>query len=333
MLAFQISQYNAKDISVQYVDIPRPTLRPHEILIEVKAAGVNPLDNLITRGEVKLVTPYTLPLTMGNECSGVVVEVGDSVKNFIVGQKVFTRLPTKQIGAFAEYVAVPEDAVAMMPQNLNFVEAAAIPLTALTAFQALELMQPQSGQSIFISGGSGGLGAMAIPLAKARGLVVYTNGNAQSKERVTALGADKYLDYRTEDYLEHLPKVDFVLDSLGGKELERQMNLLKHRGKIVSLRGLPNRSFAQRFGLPLWKQWLFGLASWKTTKQASKVGATYDFLFVESNGKQLAEIATLIEKLDIHPSVEYIFPFAQTNKALHQVAQRGSSGKVIINFD
>ena len=332
MQAFQISQYNAKDISVQYVAIPRPTLRPHEILIEVKAAGVNPLDNLITRGEVKLVTPYTLPLTIGNECSGVVVEVGDSVKNFIVGQKVFTRLPTKQIGAFAEYVAVPEDAVAMMPQNLNFVEAA-IPLTALTAFQALELMQPQSGQSIFISGGSGGLGAMAIPLAKARGLVVYTNGNAQSKERVIALGADKYLDYRTENYLEHLPKVDFVLDSLGGKELERQMNLLKHGGKIVSLRGLPNRSFAQRFGLPLWKQWLFGLAAWKTTKQASKVGATYDFLFVESNGKQLAEIATLVEKLDIHPSVEHIFPFAQTNEALHQVAQRGSSGKVIIHFD
>lgn len=178
MQAFQISQYNAKDISVQSVDIPRPTLHPHEILIEVKAAGVNPLDNLITRGEVQLVTPYTLPLTMGNECSGVVVEVGDSVKNFIVGQKVFTRLPTKQIGAFAEYVAVSEDAVAMMPQNLNFVEAAAISLTALTAFQALELMQPQSGQSIFISGGSGGLGAMAIPLAKARGLVVYTNGNA-----------------------------------------------------------------------------------------------------------------------------------------------------------
>ena len=316
MQAFQISQYNAKDISVQSVDIPRPTLRPHEILVEVKAAGVNPLDNLITRGEVKLVTPYTLPLTMGNECSGVVVEVGDFVKNFIVGQKVFTRLPTKQIGAFAEYVAVPEDAVAMMPQNLNFVEAAAIPLTALTAFQALELMQPQSG-----------LGAMAIPLAKARGLVVYTNGNAQSKERVMALGAEKYLDYRTEDYLEHLPKVDFVLDSLGGKELERQMNLLKHGGKIVSLRGLPKRSFAQRFGLPMWKQWLFGLAAWKTTKQASKVGATYDFLFVESNGKQLAEIATF------HPSVEHIFTFAQTNEALHQVAQRGSSGKVIIHFD
>lgn len=163
--------------------------------------------------------------------------------------------------------------------------------------------------------------------------MIYINGNAQSKERVTALGADKYLDYRTEDDLEHLPKVDFVLDSLGGKELERQMNLLKHEGKMVSLRGLPNRSFAQRFGLPLWKQWLFGLAAWKTTEQASKVGATYDFLFVESNGKQLAKIATLVEKLDIHPSVEHIFPFAQTNEALHQVAQRGSSGKVIIHFD
>lgn len=258
MQAFQISQYNAKDISVQSVDIPRPTLRPHEILIEVKAGGVNPLDNLITRGEVKLVTPYTLPLTMGNECSGVVVEVGDSVKNFIVGQKVFTRLPTKQIGAFAEYVAVPEDAVALMPNNLSFEEAAAIPLTALTAFQALELMQPQSGQSIFISGGSGGLGAMAIPLAKARGLVVYTNGNAQSKERVMALGADKYLDYRTENYLEHLPKVDFVLDSLGGKELERQMQLLKHGGKN-SVTPRTSQSF---FRTTLWTSFVETMALW-----------------------------------------------------------------------
>ncbi len=332
MKAFQIFKHDKNNIKTEYTEVECPNIKPDEVLIEVKAAGVNPLDNMITRGEVKLVTPYHFPLTMGNECSGIIVQIGRNVCNFAVGDKVFVRLPTRQIGAFAEYVAAPASSVAQMPRGLDFVEAAAIPLTALTAYQALELMQPKPGESIFISGGSGGLGAMAIPLAKARGLVVYTNGNKESCERVLALGADRYLDYRQEDYLEVLPSVNYVLDSLGGKELSRQMQLLKQGGKIVSLRGLPNGRFAKRFGLPLWKQCLFSLAAFHLNREARKKKVSYEFLFVESNGEQLAEVARLIEKHGIRPSIDKIFAFEQTNEALAQLARGRSTGKVVLHL-
>lgn len=323
MKAFQIARYSKTDLSVQLTELERPRLVPHEVLIQVKAAGVNPLDNMVTRGEVKLIVPYQLPLTMGHECSGVIAEVGAGVTDF-------ARLPNKRPGAFAEYVAVEASAVAPMPKTLDFVEAASIPLTALTAYQALELLGAKAGESIFISGGSGGLGAMAIPLAKARGLIVYTNGNAASRERVLGLGADRYLDYKSEDYLKELPQVDYVLDSLGGKELSREMKLLKAEGKIVSLKGLPNGRFARRFGLPLWKQWLFSLAARGLEREAKAQGATYEFLFVESSGKQLRDITQLIEQQGIRPSVDKVYPFAEASAALAKVAAGGAAGKVVL---
>lgn len=329
MKAFQLQQYDKKNLALNCVDLPRPQVAPTEVLIEVKAAGVNPLDNMITRGDVKMITPYALPQTMGNECAGVIVEVGSEVSDFAVGDAVFARLPISRPGAFAEYVAVPADAVARMPEGLSFEEAASI---SLTAYQALDLLEAKPGSSIFISGGSGGLGAMAIPLAKARGLKVYTNGNSASRERVMALGADRYLDYREEDYLEVLEPVDYVLDSLGGKELERQMQLLRRGGKIVSLRGMPNGRFAQRFGLPTWKRWLLALAAFGVERKARQLGVSYEFLFVQSNGRQLAEVSRLIGEKGIQPSVGQVFPFAETNDALRKVASGGASGKVVLTF-
>ena len=329
MKAFQLQQYDKKNLALNCVDLPRPQVAPNEVLIEVKAAGVNPLDNMIIRGDVKMITPYALPQTMGNECAGVIAEVGSEVSDFAVDDAVFSRLPISRPGAFAEYVAVPADAVARMPEGLSFEEAASIPLTA---YQALDLLEAKPGSSIFISGGSGGLGAMAIPLAKARGLKVYTNGNSASRERVMALGADRYLDYREEDYLEVLEPVDYVLDSLGGKELERQMQLLRRGGKIVSLRGMPNARFAKRFGLPTWKRWLFALAAFGVERKARQLGVSYEFLFVQSNGRQLAEVARLIGEKGIQPSVGQVFPFAETNDALRKVASGGASGKVVLSF-
>lgn len=333
MQAFQLLEHHRTNPKLQKVDLATPHIKPHEILVQVKAAGVNPLDNLIARGDLKLLTPYKLPVVMGNECAGIVTQVGENVNQFHVGDRVFARLPIDQIGAFAHYVAIPATAAALMPNGLSFVEAAGIPLAALTALQALELMQVQEGQSIFISGGSGGLGSMAIPLAKARGLTVYTNGNKQSRDRVLALGADRYLDYRTEDYLSTLPKVNHVLDSLGGNELYRQMKLLQEGGHLVSLRGLPNGRFAQRFGLPLWKQWLLALAGLQTDTKARAQKATYDFLFVESNGAQLTQVAQWIETQRIRPSIDHVFPFEKTIEALNKVAQGGSAGKVVVELE
>ena len=333
MKAIQIFKYNKQDISVTLVEIAKPVIQADEVLVRIKVAGVNPLDNKITRGGVKMLVPHQLPLTMGHEFAGIVEEIGSQVQGLSVGDKVYGLMPTIKAGAFAEWAAVPASILAPMPEGLSYTEATSIPLTALTAYQALDLMQVQAGKTIFISGGSGGFGAMAIPLAKVRGLVVYTSGNAASRERVLALGADRYFDYRTEDYLQELKQVDYVIDSVGGAELSKQMKLLASGGRIVSLNGMPNGRFARSFGLPKWKQWLLALAGWGLDRQAKRVGATYDFLFVQANGSQLKRITELIEKLGIRPTISKVFTLEETNEALQSIDRSSSLGKTVLTLE
>ena len=333
MKAIQIFKYNKQDISATLVEIAKPAIQTDEVLVRIKAAGVNPLDNKITRGGVKMLVPHQLPLTMGHEFAGIVEEIGTQVQGLSVGDKVYGLIPTLKAGAFAEWAAVSASILAPMPEGLSYTEATSIPLTALTAYQALELMQVQAGKTIFISGGSGGFGAMAIPLAKARGLVVYTSGNAASRERVLALGADRYFDYRTEDYLQELEQVDYVIDSVGGAELSKQMKLLSSGGRIVSLNGMPNGRFARSFGLPKWKQWLLALVGSGLDRQAKRVGATYDFLFVQANGSQLKRITELIEKLGIRPTISKVFTLEEANEALQSIDRSSSLGKTVLTLE
>ena len=332
MKAAQIREYNKNNIEVEIVKISKPKIKSNQVLVKVKTAGVNPLDNMITRGEVKLVVPYKLPLTMGNEIVGEIIESGKDVKRFKLGDRIFSRLPLDSIGGFAEYVAVDENAIAKVPDYLSDEEAASVPLTALTAMQAFELLEVKSGKTIFISGGLGGFGAMAIPLAKTLGLKVITNGSGESKERILNLGADVYIDYRTENYLEIVKDVDYVIDTLGGRELDKQFSILKNGGSLVSLRGLPNKDFAKKMNFPLWKQILFGLAGSKYDKLAKKNNQKYNFIFVRSNGKQLEQIAKIFEEKQIKPSVDTVFAFEDINKALDKVANGRSNGKTVIKF-
>lgn len=333
MKAIQIFKYNKQDISATLVEIAKPEIQADEVLVRIKAAGVNPLDNKITRGGVKMLVSHELPLTMGHEFAGIVEEVGSQVQGLSVGDKVYGLMPTIKAGAFAEWAAVPASILAPMPEGLSYTEATSIPLTALTAYQALELMQVQAGKTIFISGGSGGFGAMAIPLAKARGLIVYTSGNAASRERVLALGADRYFDYRTEDYLQELKQVDYVIDSVGGAELSKQIKLLSSGGRIVSLNGMPNGRLARSFGLPKWKQWLLSLVGLSLDRQAKRVGATYDFLFVQANGSQLKRITELIEKLGIRPTISKVFSLEEANEALQSIDKSSSLGKTVLTLE
>ena len=333
MKAIQIFKYNKQDISATLVEIAKPEIQADEVLVRIKAAGVNPLDNKITRGGVKMLVPHQLPLTIGHEFAGIVEEVGSQVQGLSVGDKVYGLMPTIKAGAFAEWAAVPASILAPMPEGLSYTEATSIPLTALTAYQALDLIQVQAGKTIFISGGSGGFGAMAIPLAKARGLIVYTSGNAASRERVLALGADRYFDYRTEDYLQELKQVDYVIDSVGGAELSKQIKLLSSGGRVVSLNGMPNGRFARSFGLPKWKQWLLSLVGLSLDRQAKRVGATYDFLFVQANGSQLKRITELIEKLGIRPTISKVFTLEEANDALQSIDKSSSLGKTVLTLE
>ena len=333
MRAAQVEQYNKNNISLNLIDIDKPYMGEKDVLIRVLAAGVNPLDNMISRGEVKMIVPYKLPLIAGNEFVGIVTEIGTKVGKFQIGDRVFARLPLDRIGAFAEYVSVDEAALAKVPEYLSDVEAAAVPLTALTIMQALELMKAESGKTIFISGGTGGVGAMAIPISKAKGLNVITNGSAENKDRVLELGASRFIDYKTEDYTKSLSDIDYALDTLGKDETEKQMSILKKGGKLVSLRAMPNGAFAKRMNLAKWKQFLLAVAGRKFDKLAEKYDVSYDFIFVESNGKQLQEVADIFEKLKIKPSIDTVYPFEDVNTALDKVANGRSKGKTVITME
>lgn len=334
MKAAVLPHYNKNGAKLEFLEVPLPTPKEDEVLVKIMAAAVNPLDNMIVKGEVKLIVPYQVPLIMGNEFAGVVEKTGSAVSRFKPGDRVYGRMPLAKIGAFAEYAAICEDALAKIPAYLSYQEAATVPLTALTAMQAFELMQVKSGESVFISGGTGSLGAMAIPVAKNLGLHVFTNGSGANKERVLRLGAEKFIDYRQENYVDVLSNVDYVLDTLGDRELQNEFKILKSGGKLVSLRGLPNGKFAQRIGLPWYKRILFQIAGSKYDKMAKKNHQTYDFLFVHEDGKQLEQVGMLFDK--DHPletSIDTVFTLDQINDALAKVAQGRSKGKTIISLE
>ena len=250
MKAVQIDRY-AKTVQTVLRDIPVPELSDSEVLIRVKAAAVNPVDLLILTGSVRLIQGYPMPLTLGNECAGIVEQAGRKVRNFQKGDKVYARLPLEKIGAFAEYVAVDERELAKMPAGYDFATAAAIPLTGLTAWQALtEELEAKPGQTILIPGGSGSFGQMAVPLARVLGLRVVVTGNARAKDQFVAMGVERDLDYKQENYWEQLSGLDGVIDTLGPAEFDHELAVLRKGGRLVSLRTGPNKVFAQRHQFP-----------------------------------------------------------------------------------
>ena len=331
MKAAVLTHYDKKGAELEIREISTPIPEEDEVLVKIMTAAVNPLDNMIIRGEVKLIVPYAMPLVMGNEFAGIVEKTGKNAARFKPGDRVYGRMPLKKIGAFAEYAAVKETALAVIPEYLSFEEAATVPLTALTAMQAFEVMDVHAGESVFISGGTGSLGAMAIPVAKSLGLHVYTNGSGENEERVRKLGAEKFIDYRKENYADVLSGVDHVLDTLGDRELPNEFKVLKEGGSLVSLRGLPNGRFARRSGMPLFKQLLFQLVGSKYDRMAAAKRQTYDFLFMHEDGSQLDRIGRLFDKE--HPletSIDTVFTLEEINEALAKVKQGKSKGKTII---
>lgn len=334
MKAVQIEKYT-KDLQTMVKEIPVPTITNDQVLVKVKVAAVNPLELLNITGAVKLMQDYPMPLTLGNELTGVVEKVGDKVKDYQIGEKIYSRLPIESIGAFAEYVAIDAKAIAHLPENLDFSTGAAAALTGLTAYQALhEELQAKAGQTVFIPGGSGSFGQMAIPLAKNLGLTVIVSGSAEAKERTLAAGADKYLDYKTENYWELLEPVDFVIDTLGEKEFDRELSIIKPGGKLVSLIAGPNKQFAIDKGMPKAKQLLFGLAGKKFDKKAREKNVEYRFIFVRSDGEQLKEISRIIEKNNIVPAIDpTVFRLEDADQALQLVAKGHPKGKVLLRVD
>ena len=333
MKAAQLDRY-ARKARLVVREIPVPEPAADEVLIKVRTAAVNPLELLIASGSIRLIQSYRLPQTLGNECSGVVERIGSQVRAFRPGDAVYTRLPLERIGAFAEYVAVAETAVAKMPAGYAFDVAAAIPLTGLTAWQGLvEVLDARPAQRLLIPGGSGSFGQMAVPIARDLGLRVLVTGNERSREEFLAMGVERYMDYRKENYWEEISGVDLVIDTLGAGEFEHELSVLKPGGRLLSLRAVPNGEFARRSGFRWYKRVLFSLAGMKYDRAARRQGKEYRFMFVHADGGALRRITEIVERNHITPAVDpHHFTLDQINDALQLVARGSLQGKVIIRM-
>jgi NADPH:quinone reductase-like Zn-dependent oxidoreductase len=332
MKAFSIKKYSKKD-KLQLVEIATPYVKDNEVLVEVHATSVNLLDSKIKEGEFKLILPYKLPLILGHDVAGMVVKVGSKVKNFKVGDAVYARPSDFNIGTFAQFISINEKDVALKPNNITMEEAASIPLVGLTAWQALvENGNLQKGQKVFIQAGSGGVGTIAIQLAKHLGATVATTASQKSFDMLKNLGADILIDYKTQDFQDTLKDYDLVLNSQDTKTLEKSLNIVKAGGKVVSISGPPTPTFATEFGLPWYVKIVTGLLSGGIRKKANKLQVDYSFLFMKSNGKQLTELTKLVESGKIKPIIDKIFPFEQTNEALEYVESGRAKGKVVVKI-
>lgn len=332
MKAYTINRYSKTD-NLQLVEIAAPLVKENEVLIEVHSTGINQLDAKIKAGEFKLMMPYKFPLILGHDLAGIVTKVGSKVKRFKVGDAVFARPADYNIGTFAEYIAVNENDIALKPSNISMEEAASIPLVALTVWQAIvEKAKLKKGQKVFIQAGSGGVGTIAIQLAKHLGATVATTTSTDNIDWVKELGADIVINYKTQDFESILKDYDLVLNSQDAKTLEKSMNILKPKGKVISISGPPDVTFAKEIGLSWFLKIVFSLLSNKVRKQAKKRNIDYSFLFMKADGKQLSEIGKLIEADVIRPVVEKVFSFDEMNEALTYVASGRAKGKVVVKI-
>lgn len=332
MKAFLIDRYGKKETG-RIAEAPEPELRDDDVLIQIHAAGVNLLDSKIRNGEFKLVLPYRMPLVLGHDVAGKVVRVGPHVQQFKVGDEVYARPDDFRIGTFAEYIAVKDGSVAHKPDSLTMEEAASIPLVALTAWQALvETARLKKGQKVFIQAGSGGVGTIAIQLAKHLGAFVATTTSAANVGLVKSLGADVVIDYKRQDFEDLLHDYDVVLNSQDGKTLNKSLRVLKRGGKLISISGPPTPDFAteQRLAWPV-KQ-VLRLLSHGIRKKARRRGVVYSFLFMKAAGNQLREITRLIDAGRIRPVVDRVFPFESTNEAMAYVETGRAKGKVVVKI-
>lgn len=332
MKALTFKRYG-KTPEIGITEVPRPTLRPDEMLVKVHAAGLNPIDNMITTGMFKPVLKFQLPAVMGSDLAGVIVEVGGSVTRFKPGDDIFASIFDQGTGSLAEFAVVPQDLAARKPANLDFVQAASVPMVGLTSWQALkERANVQTGQRVFIPAGSGGIGTFAIQLAKHLGAYVGTTTSTANVALVKSLGADDVIDYKKQEFEQVLQGYNVVLGTIRGNALEKSIGILKPGGKIISLIGPLDAAFAQARKLSFVLELIFGLMSRKIIRMAAKKDVDYSFLFVRPDGEQLNEIGALLDAGHIHPVVDKVFPFDQAKQALEYLSQGRSKGKVVVRM-
>ncbi|MGN8244087.1 NADP-dependent oxidoreductase [Cellulomonas soli] len=328
MKAFGITGYKQP---LTEIDVPEPTVGPHDVLVSVQAAGLNHLDEKLRVGEFKSVLPYRTPLVLGHDLAGTVLGVGAQVRGFQPGDQVYGRPRDGRIGTLAERIAVDESDLAPLPAALTVDQAGGLPLVALTAWQAMvEVGGLEAGQKVLIHAGAGAVGSLAIQLAKHLGAHVATTASGDGIDLARELGADVVIDYRTQDFAAELTGYDLVLDSLGGDNLSRSLRVLARGGTAIGIAGPPEPTYARAAGLnPVLRLAISALSS-KVRRQAKRLGVTYRFLFMHASGDQLRQISALLESGTLRPLPVEVFPADQAPRALDALAAGRLRGKAVI---
>jgi NADPH:quinone reductase-like Zn-dependent oxidoreductase len=326
MKALQIIKYGEIKDSLVFNEVSQPSVQANDILIKVKAAAINPIDKSIIFGNLQGMLPIPFPSTSAYDVSGVVVEKGNEVNNFEIGDLVYSRVPQEQMGTLAEFVSVTCAAVSKKPGNISFEEAASLPLAGLTALQSLEYAGIKQNDKVLIHAGSGGVGSFAIQYAKAKGAYVYTTTSTSNVEWVKELGADSVIDYKTEDYKAIVKDADIVFDTLGKKYTTEAFAVVKNGGIVVSVVGPLDEESAK----------MFGMADYKLPTELSNLvrekEAVYKFIFMHPNGSHLDEIKTLVEDDKIKPIIDKVYPLSESIEAFTHLASGRAKGKIVIKI-
>jgi NADPH:quinone reductase-like Zn-dependent oxidoreductase len=326
MKALQIVRYGDIKDSLAFNEVSKPATKANDVLIEVKAAAINPIDKSIILGNLQGMLPIPFPSTSAYDVSGIVVEKGGEVTNFEIGDLVYSRVPQEQMGTLAEYVVVTGTAVSKKPGNISFEEAASLPLAGLTALQSLEYAGIKENVKVLIHAGSGGVGSFAIQYAKAKGAYVYTTTSTDNVEWVKALGADRVIDYKKEDYKTIVKDADIVFDTLGQNYSSEAFQVVKQGGKVVSVVGPLDEESAK----------MFGMADYKLPEELATLSrekeASYKFIFMHPNGAHLNEIKSLVEDEKIKPIIDKVYPFSESIEAFTHLASGRAKGKIVVRI-
>ena len=332
MRAFLLDGYGAIDDHVKLADVADPVPGHEDVMIDIHAASLNPIDFKIVRGDLKRVSKYQLPRTFGFDASGVVLAAGAGVTRFRPGDAVFARTSRETVGTFSEKIALPEAFVALKPANVSHAEAASLPLVGLTTLQGFGKVAARAGQRILIHAGAGGIGTFAVQYAKHIGLDVTSTTSSKNADFVRSLGADRVIAYDRENYLEQGGGYDIVYDTLGGAFTIDAFKVVKRGGAVISLSGPPDRDFARREGAGLLVRVAVWLMSRKVYAASEAAGAGYCWFFTEPSGDQLREITGLVEGGAIKPVIDREFAFDQLPAALAYLEKGRARGKVVLKM-
>ncbi len=334
MKAYQLTGYGDADkAQLRDVNVPKPGLG--QVLVKVKAAGLNPVDYKIRDGMLKPILRLDLPVTMGNELAGDVEFCGRGATRFAPGTRVCARLGKEQMGALAEYALVNEEHLAAIPASLSYTQAAAIPLAGLTALQALrDELGVVPGFRVLITGGAGGVGTFAIQIAKALGAHVITTASSRGRDLVERMGADEVVDYENEKFENVIDPVDGAFDLIGGETLERVFKVVKEGGRVVSIAGTPEPRTATR---DLGGRYALAAAFWAMSldlrRKAGKAGVDYRYLFMHPSGSELTYLVTLAQQGQMTPVIDSTYPLAKIEAAMAELEEGHAKGKIVVTMD